>query len=95
MLVHLQSVLTSGDPHLDTENGHELAYQKILLACGKYAECPRFFRSDSLDFGDIDAANVPKWMNMAEQVSVGGRKQVLEDGADVCNSESDSGHEDY
>jgi hypothetical protein len=34
-------------------------------------------------------------MHTAEQVSVGGRKQVLEDGSDVCNSESDSDTEDH
>jgi hypothetical protein len=33
-------------------------------------------------------------MNIAAQVSIGGRKEVLEDGADVCNSESD-GEEDH
>jgi hypothetical protein len=95
MLTHLQSVLASGDPGLDTENGHDLAYQRILSACTKYADPPRFFPSDSQEFGGLDiAVSVPLWMHMAAQVSVGGRKQVLEDGADVCNSESDSDHED-
>jgi hypothetical protein len=89
------SVLETGDISLDAENGHEHAYQKIFAASEKYEECPRFFTADSQDFGDhYIAANGEKWMNMAEQVSVGGRKQVLEDGADVCNSESDSDHKD-
>jgi hypothetical protein len=95
-LMHLQAVLDSGDPSVDMENGHELAYEKILSACGKYGECPRFFPSDSQEFGGLDiAASVPKWMNTAEQVSVGGTKQVLEDGADVCNSERDPDHENH
>jgi hypothetical protein len=34
-------------------------------------------------------------MHTAAQISTGGRKQVLEDGADVCNSESDSENEDH
>jgi hypothetical protein len=34
-------------------------------------------------------------MHTAAQVSIGGRKQVLEDGADVCNSDSDSENEDF
>jgi hypothetical protein len=94
-LIHLQSVLETGDLSLDGENGHEHGCQKILLACGKDAECPRFFPSDSQEFGGLDIADsVPRWIHMAAQVSVGGRKQVLEDGADVCNSESDSDRED-
>jgi hypothetical protein len=34
-------------------------------------------------------------MNMANEISIGRRRQVLEDGADVCNSESDSENEDH
>jgi hypothetical protein len=80
---------------LDTEDGHEFAYQRILTACGKYADCPKFFPSDSKGFGGFDIADsVQQWMHTAEQISIGGRKQVLEDGPDVGNSESDSDHED-
>jgi hypothetical protein len=34
-LTHLHAVLVSGDPSLDTEDGHDLAYRKILEACSK------------------------------------------------------------
>jgi hypothetical protein len=34
-------------------------------------------------------------MHSAEQASIGGRKQGLEDGGDVCNSESDSDSNDH
>jgi hypothetical protein len=34
-------------------------------------------------------------MEEAKQVAVSGYKQVLEDGPDVCNSESDSDHSDH
>jgi hypothetical protein len=34
-------------------------------------------------------------MHTAGQISIGGRKQVLENGADVCDSESDSENEDH
>jgi hypothetical protein len=34
-------------------------------------------------------------MYTAKQISIGGRRQVLEDGADACNSESDSENEDH
>jgi hypothetical protein len=35
------------------------------------------------------------WMSVAAQVSIGSRPQVLEDGNDVCNSESDSDNDDH
>jgi hypothetical protein len=82
----------------DTSNlaeGHEIAYQRISNACSRYEPPPAFYSADSKDFGGIDPSKVPSWMNAAAQVSVGGRRQVLEDGADVCNSESDSENEDH
>jgi hypothetical protein len=55
-----------------------------------------FFPSDQSDSLEPEVeAKVPGWMHSAEQVSIGGRKQVLEDGNDVCNSESDSDSEDH
>jgi hypothetical protein len=49
---------------------------------------PRFYRSDSPELGALGIGEkVPLWMHTA--------KQVLEDGADVCNSESDSENEDH
>jgi hypothetical protein len=38
---------------------------------------------------------VPAWMNSAEHISIGSRAQALEDGNDVCNSESDSDTEEH
>jgi hypothetical protein len=55
-----------------------------------------FFPANSQDFGGLDLADkVPGWMHTAAQVSIGGRKQVLEDRRDVCDSESDSENEDH
>jgi hypothetical protein len=74
----------------DTSNlseGHEIAYQRISDVFSLYEVPPAFYPADSQSFGDLPIADrVPSWMNIAAQVSVGGRKQVLEDGADVCNS---------
>jgi hypothetical protein len=41
------------------------------------------------------AEKVAKWMNTADLISVGGRIQVVEEGPDTCNSESDSNNEDH
>jgi hypothetical protein len=87
-LPDLAAVLESGNPELDTENDHNLAYWKILNACSKFELPPQFYRSDQVDCLESEiAAKVPGWMHSAEQ--------VLEDGNDVCNSESDSDNEDH
>jgi hypothetical protein len=38
---------------------------------------------------------VADWMKQAELIAVGGFRQVLEDGPDVCSSESDSENSDH
>jgi hypothetical protein len=87
------SRVLSGDSS-NLAEGHEIAYEKIANACSKFEATPVFYSADSQHFGGIDPSTVPLWMHTAAQVSTGGRKQVLEDGADVCNSESD-GEEDH
>jgi hypothetical protein len=82
----------------DTSNiaeGHQIACPRISNASFKYEAPPAFYSADSQDFGGIDPAKVRLWMHTAAQVSIGGRSTVLEDGADVCNSESDSDKEDH
>jgi hypothetical protein len=95
-LSKLETVLVTGNIGLDMENGHDTAYQRILSACSK-CECPPvFFPSDSHDFGGLlISEKVQVWMHTAAQVSIGGRKQVPENGADSCDSESDSENEDH
>jgi hypothetical protein len=56
-------------PNLDTEDGNNLAYQKILTACEKYAELPRFFPSDSNNLeSSVDPERVSQWMHTAAQI---------------------------
>jgi hypothetical protein len=95
-LTELGTFFATGNPDLDTEDGHDIAYRRILSACSLYENPPVFFPADSKDFGGLDISEkVSLWMHTAAQVSTGGRKQVLEDGRDVCNSESDSENEDH
>jgi hypothetical protein len=88
------SRVLSGDPS-NLAEGHEIAYERISNACSEYIAPLAFYPADSQEFGGIDPAKVPIWMHTAAQVATGGREQVLEDGADVCNSESDSENEDH
>jgi hypothetical protein len=91
----LEQVLESGDSNCDPEATHDIAYQSILNACHSFETLLKFYSSDSPELPTSDIADkVPLWMNMANEISIGGRGQVLEDGADLCNSESDSENED-
>jgi hypothetical protein len=95
-LLKLDAVLESLDAGSDTKDGHDIAYQRIFSACAKYERPPAFFPVDSQDFGGLDISEkIPFWMHTAAQVSTGGRRQVLENGPDVCDSESDSENEDH
>jgi hypothetical protein len=68
---------------------------EISNACSKFEAPPVFYSADSQDFGGIDPSKVPLWMRTAAQIATGGRRQVLENGADTCNSESDSENEEH
>jgi hypothetical protein len=41
------------------------------------------------------AINADQWMTDAKPIAVAGCRQVLEDGPDVCNSESDAEYIDH
>jgi hypothetical protein len=90
-LEKLEMVLVTGNVGFDREDGHEIAYQRILSACATHENPPKLFSSECQDFGGLEITDkIPGWMNIAGEISIGGRRQVLEDGRDVCNSESDS-----
>jgi hypothetical protein len=92
----LEEVLASGGTSLDPEPSHDIAYQRLFEAYMSSESPPRFYRSDSSELGALGTeSEVPLWMHAAKQISIGGRRQVLEDGADACDSESDSENEDH
>jgi hypothetical protein len=97
-LPQLGEVLSTQDPNLDPEDGHPIAYSKILEGCKQYENPPRFYREDcdEIKSDPTLSASVPLWMNTTAQVSTGGRQLVLENGADVLNpSNEDSENEDH
>jgi hypothetical protein len=89
--------LRRGDYSSELEGGHAFAYERIAAECTTFANCPIFLPEDSLNFGSwpVLAENVSFWMEEAKQVVVSWYKQVLENGPDVCNWESDSDHSDH
>jgi hypothetical protein len=93
-LSEFSRVLTGDKSNLDS--GHSIVYREISEAFEKFAVPPIFISADSPNFGpEIDPKFVPVWMHQAAQIAAGSRKSVLEDGADVCNSESDSENEEH
>jgi hypothetical protein len=68
-----------------------------VAGCGTFVNCPIFLPEDDTKTGNwpVLAEKVSIWMEQGKQAAVGGHRQVLEDGPDVCNSESDSDHSDH
>jgi hypothetical protein len=88
--------LSKGDPNIDAEDGHPIAYAQLLQVSQSYERPPLFLREDSEQIvKDPEMAQkVPVWMNTAAQVATGNRRMVLEDGPDKMNSDEDDALED-
>jgi hypothetical protein len=91
-LTQLHAVLTTGDPNIDSENGHPIAYERVLIESEKYENPPLFLREDAEQIVNdpVMAESVPKWLCMAERVATGNRHRVLEDGPDTWNSDDEA-----
>jgi hypothetical protein len=95
-MIQLEQVLSTGDPNVDSVNGHPIAYTRLLQAAQSYERTPIFLKEDSeqITYNPEIAAHVPVWMNTAAQVATRNRKMVLEDGPDKMNSDDDDALED-
>jgi hypothetical protein len=82
-------VLRQRDYYLDSEGGHEIAYERIATSCSTFENCPIFLSEDSVEIGNwpVLAENLSIWMEQAKQVAVASHRQVLENGPETCNSE--------
>jgi hypothetical protein len=79
----------------DREDGSHIAFTKILSNVEKFENPPRILRADSSDLAESEfAPAVPLWLNIANQVSVGSRNLVLEDGPDIHNSSDEDSPQD-
>jgi hypothetical protein len=86
-----EAVLNAGDPKIDSEDGHPIAYAAILEEKQKFENLPVFLKEDSEEIvtSPIWSELVPIWMATAEQVATENRKRVLEDGPDKQNSDDE------
>jgi hypothetical protein len=89
-LSHLDTVLNSGDPSVDSE--HLLAYQVILDQAQTFEVPPVFIKEDaeSIMAHPEMSLKVPSWMCIAERIATGSRKRVPEDGPDTWHSDDES-----
>jgi hypothetical protein len=91
ILDNLEEVLATGDSSCDPKPSHDVAYLRIFTTCQSFENPPIFYSSESPSLAGTEIADKdPLWMNTAKEISIGDRRQVLEDGNDVCDSQSDS-----
>jgi hypothetical protein len=88
--------LSTGDPNIDSEDGHPIAYSVILQAAQSYERPPFFLKEyhEQITSDPVMSEKVPGWMNIAAKVATGNRRRVLEDGPDVMNSDDEDAIED-
>jgi hypothetical protein len=91
-LTEFESVLSTGNPNINPEDGHPIAYQRVLAAAAAFEIPPVFLKEDSeaIVSDPRKAELVPQWMCMAERIATGSRPRVLEDGPDTLHSDEDS-----
>jgi hypothetical protein len=95
-LTQLDRVLSTGDPNIDSEHGHPIAYTSILQAAQSCERKPLFLREDheQITSNPSKSKEVSKWMNTAAKVATGSRRRVLENGPDVMMSEDEDAVKD-
>jgi hypothetical protein len=88
----LEEVLAMGDPNVEAEDGHEIAYRRIFAAAAQFESTPTFLKEDceSILSDPKKAELVPQWMCLAERAAIRSRPRVLEDGPDTPNSDDEA-----
>jgi hypothetical protein len=84
---------------LDMEGNRDIVYENILeqRATWQPHVCPILIRTDNPHLSSWPALleHCNEWMEDAKRVAVAGYRQVLEDGPETCNSESDAEYSDH
>jgi hypothetical protein len=95
-LSQLDTVLNTGDPNIDSEDGHQIAYTAILQAVQSFEKPPVVLREDheQITRDKVWSEEVPRWMNTASKVATGNRRRVLENGPDTMHTEDEDALED-
>jgi hypothetical protein len=94
-LVQLDAVLSTGNPNVDPESGHPIAYERTLAHAQTFENPPIFIKADAdqITSDPKMAELVPSWMCTAERIATGNRRRVPEDGPDTWNSNDEATEE--
>jgi hypothetical protein len=95
-MTKLTEVLTTKNPNVDPEGGHQLAYSIILQTAQTHENPPLFMSEDNeqITSNEVMKESVAEWMNTAAKVATRNCRRVLEDGRDVMNSDEDDAIKD-
>jgi hypothetical protein len=87
----LEEVFNTGDPNVDSSDGHSIAHEVILRESQTYDHPPVFVKEDSerVVNDEFLSGKVSGWMATAQQVATASRKRVLEDGDDKWDSDDE------
>jgi hypothetical protein len=90
-------ILQGCDSNTDFEGNRQKLYEEIAKECATFAHPPVFLCENDPATKQWPglSENVAEWMHKAEQIAIGSFRQVLENGPDVSNSESDSENSDH
>jgi hypothetical protein len=91
-LVQLDAVLSTGDPNVNPESGHPIAYERILAHAQSFENPPIFIKEDAVSITNDPKMSemVPIWMCTAERIATGNRLRVPEDGPDTWHSDDEA-----
>jgi hypothetical protein len=90
-LPQLEAVLSTGDPNIDSSDGHPIAHEVILRESQTYVHPPVFVMeaSEHVVNDEVLSEKISGSMAIAQQVATGSHKRVLEDGDDKWNSDEE------
>jgi hypothetical protein len=88
----LDTVLSTGNPNVDPESGHPIAYERILAHAQSFEKPPIFIKADAERITSDPKMSelVPTWMCTAERIAAGSLCRVPEDGPDTWNSDDEA-----
>jgi hypothetical protein len=95
-LDQLQAVLSTDRSAWNVADGQEEACERIVSGRDQFEHAPMFFSSDQEELrNQRNGEKIYEWMRTASQIATWNRRQVIENGPDVMNSESDSDNEQH
>jgi hypothetical protein len=95
-LDQLQAVLSTDRSTWNNSDGQGEACERIVSGMDQFEHPPMFFSSNQEELKQqMNTENIDEWMTTASHIATESRRQVIEDGPDVMNSDNDSDNEQH